>query len=278
LVDFSIYLRAAILGKVKSLIRRVVAKTFHKFMTAGRTSPVLLSCEPEDDRPTDYVVKLAGGMELGTAGLIREVIASQLAAALGISRPTPSIVLIEADLAELIAEFQPDKAAIIQASIGNNFGSELMKEIIIWPVDRSLPDSMIEMAGNIFAFDSLIQNPDRRFDNPNLVVQREDIRIFDHESAFSFLLAIFPSAHPWQLGTESYLDEHVFFNGLHKRQVDWTAFIDALRNLPTDFFVTLRNDLPEEWNATAFDRIEEHITLVIQHADDFELELRRRLA
>jgi hypothetical protein len=143
-----------------------------------------------------------------------------LAGQLGLDRPTPSIVYIEADLANLIAEIHPDKAVIIHASVGNNFGSELMKEITIWPPDRMIPASMIDDAGSIFAFDSLIQNPDRRFDNPNLVVQGDKIRIFDHESAFSFLLEIFPSPRPWLLGTEIYLDDHVFYKGLRRKPID----------------------------------------------------------
>jgi hypothetical protein len=247
-------------------------------MTNGRTSPVLLSCDAEGDRPTDYVVKLAGGMELRTAGLLREAIASQLAGQLGLNRPSPAIVHIQAELAELIAEDRPEKAVIIRESIGNNFGSEQMKEITTWPTDRSIPVSLLDSAGTIFAFDSLIQNPDRRFDNPNLVTHGEELRIFDHESAFSFLLEIFPSTQPWQLGTERYLNDHVFYKELHKKPIDLSAFITALKNLPTGFFDELRNSLPEEWDLAMFERIQNHIYLVIEHADDFEYEIRRRLA
>jgi hypothetical protein len=217
-------------------------------------------------------------MELRTAGLLREAVASQLAHHLGLQRPSPAIVHIQADLAELIAEYQPEKALIILGSIGNNFGCELMKEITTWPTDRSIPAALIESAGKIFAFDSLIQNPDRRFDNPNLVSHGEELRIFDHESAFSFLLEIFPSTKPWQLRTEIYLNDHVFYKGLHQKQVDWSTFIDALKNLPTDFFDDLRSALPEEWDLAMFERIQNHIALVVEHADDFEHELRRRLA
>jgi len=260
------------------LIRRVVAKTFNRFMTNGRTSPALLSCEVEDDSPTDYVVKLAGGMELRTAGLVREAVASQLAHHLGLQRPSPAIVYIHADLAELIADYRPEKASIILGSVGNNFGCELMKEITTWPTDRSIPAALIDDAGKIFAFDSLIQNPDRRFDNPNLVSHGEELLIFDHESAFSFLLEIFPSAQPWQLGTEVYLNDHVFYKGLHRKQIDLSMFINALKSLPTDFFDDLRSALPGEWDLAMFERIQNHISLIAEHADDFEEELRRRLA
>ncbi len=52
-------------------------------------------------------------------------------------------------------------------------------------------------AAHIFAFDALIQNPDRRYSNQNLLTRGNNIFVYDHELAFSFLEAILPLRHPW---------------------------------------------------------------------------------
>src|SRR6185437_5976243 len=70
--------------------------------------------------------------------------------------------------------------------------------------------SQMSTAMDVYAFDALIQNIDRRRQNPNLATQGDEIVLFDHECAFSFLLAIFPSPEPWDLSREAYLAEHVF--------------------------------------------------------------------
>ena len=38
----------------------------------------------------------------------------------------------------------------------------------------------------------MIQNPDRRQDKPNLLRKGDELAIFDHEMAFSFLYALAP--------------------------------------------------------------------------------------
>lgn len=57
-------------------------------------------------------------------------------------------------------------------------------------MDKAIPDAMRQAAVTIFAFDALVQNPDRRFNNQNLLTRGDDIFVFDHEVAFSFLLDI----------------------------------------------------------------------------------------
>jgi len=49
----------------------------------------------------------------------------------------------------------------------------------------------------IFAFDLMVQNPDRRKGKPNLLRKGDELAIFDHEMAFSFLYALVPNEYPW---------------------------------------------------------------------------------
>jgi hypothetical protein len=193
----------------------VTATIFNRFLETGRTSPGLFSHEGPSELEGDYVVKLRGGMER-SAGPLCELYASLLAVQLGISVPAPAIVLIEEDLAALVEEASTDpvQASVIRNSIGWNFGCRFIPNLSSWPVDKKIAAAMREDAAKVFAFDALIQNPDRRFGNPNLGTSGNELIIFDHESAFSFLLEILPSAEPWRLDSEIYLDNHVFARSL----------------------------------------------------------------
>lgn len=44
-----------------------------------------------------------------------------------------------------------------------------------------------DQAAAIFAFDLLIQNPDRHTVNPNLWTRSDRLVVYEHEQAFSFL-------------------------------------------------------------------------------------------
>ncbi len=73
-----------------------------------------------------------------------------------------------------------------------------------WPVDHSIPAAMWQTAVDIFAFDALIQNPDRRYSNPNLFTKGDRVYIYDHEMAFSSLLDVLPTPEPWLLSSQQY--------------------------------------------------------------------------
>jgi hypothetical protein len=197
------------------MVPRITAAQFHRFMSSGRTTPVLCGCEDDlRNRVDDYVVKLRGGLDRRERGLVCELISSGLALHFGIAVPEPALVLIEADFAELVAAAEPQHADRFRNSIGLNFGSRLLFDVTGWPVDKWIPDAMWQAAVNIFAFDALIQNPDRRYSNQNLFTRGNEVFVYDHELAFSFLEAILPSTTPWQLEAQRYLTEHAFYRQL----------------------------------------------------------------
>jgi len=179
----------------ETVIDRVTATTFHQFMGSGRTSPAIFSCEMNAET-REYVVKLRGGMERRESGLLCELYASMLAGYFGLSCPRPAVVIIEEDLGRaVLGRFDPKstEGRVLRGSIGLNFGTRFLVNLSIWPVDRPVPSIMAAPAMRIFAFDALIQNPDRKFNNPNLGSHDEDLFVFDHELAFSFLLSVLPN-------------------------------------------------------------------------------------
>jgi hypothetical protein len=139
-----------------------------------------------------------------------------------------------------------------------------------WLVGKSIPDAMWQDAVNIFAFDALIQNPDRRSDNPNLFSRGDEIWVYDHETSFSFLYALTPS--------QAYLDKHVFYGRLKSKEIDLSGFMERLNALTYEFFTSLRADLPTEWMNEKLRRIEAHLLEVRDHSEEFIEGVRRRLA
>ena len=191
--------------------------------------------------------------------------------------PEPALVGIEADFAEQVAGTEPSKAKLMRESIGLNFASRDLTDVVIWPVDKFIPEAMWTSAVSIFAFDALIQNPDRRFRNPNLFSRGDELVVFDHELAFSFIEALFPSAEPWLLSHFD-LTEHAFFRRLRRKEIDLTGFTARLSSLPESVLPAILAEVPPEWNNEKLARIEEHLVAVAGQAERFAEEVRRRLA
>jgi hypothetical protein len=262
------------------MIQTVQATVFHRFMTKGRTSPALCGCEDIAGQAAgDFVVKLRGGTERGATALICELVASRLASYFRVAVPVPALVSIHAGFAELVATTHPGYSRRMRESIGLNFGSRQLNDVMTWPVDRSIPDAMWPTAVSIFAFDALIQNPDRKFSpNPNLFSRGDQIFVYDHELAFSFIENIFPAEAPWRLGRSEYLTEHVFFSRLRRKEIDLTGFMDLLAALPDVSLPAILADVPAEWNNSSLSKINDHLCAVARQSALFADEIRRRLA
>jgi len=260
------------------MIPRLTAYQFHRFMSSGRTSPALCGCENDQgNRVDDYVVKLRGGLDRRERGLLCELVGSLLAAHFGIAAPKPALVMIEADFANLVAMAEPQGADRLRNSIGLNFGSRQLSGATEWPVDKGIPEAMWQAAVNIFAFDALIQNPDRRYSNQNLLTRGNDMFIYDHELAFSFLEAVLPSTTPWRLDDQLYLNEHLFYRQLKRKPIDLYGFTLALNSLPGALLEAILADVPLEWNNVGLQKIERHLRMVSEHAGEFAEQIRRRL-
>jgi hypothetical protein len=255
---------------------RIVAVDFERFMTSGRTSPALCGCEDQaGKRVGEYIVKLRGPVT--ASGLVNELLAARLAGYFGLLTPEPALIVIELTLAERIESAEPSQAAAIRNSVGLNFGAKYVEGSSEWPVDKPIPASLWRRAIDIFAFDALIQNPDRRYANQNLLAVKDDLLIFDHEQAFSFLLAVSASAEPWTLDDQQYLTDHVFYRRLKSKEIDLASFTASLGGLSAALVEEVVAEVPMEWKNDNVTRIERHLQAVREHADDFAAAIRRFL-
>ena len=258
------------------MIQHLTAVQFTRFMASGRTSPALCMCENESGISAgEYVLKLRGFVQ--QTGSLRELVGNKLASHFGLLSPEPALITLEQALANLIAGADQSKADLIKGSVGLNFGSKVVTGFSTWPVDRRIPDAMLQSAVNIFAFDALVQNPDRMYRNPNLLANGDNVLIFDHEIAFSFLLDIFPSPTPWLLDRQQHLTNHVFYRQLKTKEIDLKDFTSCLIALSDAALDQILADVPPEWNNEDGPKIGQHLGVMRDHAEEFAEEVRRFL-
>lgn len=244
-------------------------------MSAARTRPGLFRCRTTNGREQDYVVKFHS--RLGSC-----VVCEFMAALLGqqLELPIPPIAFVEVDprispqvrdleLRQLLAEDQ-----------GPHFGSQFQTGGYgSLPVDFSLPKTMTSQAADIFAFDMLIQNPDRTCEpgkgKPNLLFDGGRFLVFDHELAFSFVLTVGPVSPPWELRGLSFVRSHLFYKQLARHAendgVSFEGFLSRLKAISDTFLGDMVSAMPENWrNPTMADRIVAHLTTVRENIPSFE--------
>jgi hypothetical protein len=154
------------------VLRTVTATRYVAPLREGGSLPALV--EADDDGL--YVVKLRGAGQ-GLRALIAELIAGELARALGLT--VPEIVLVDVDVELASAEPDPEIQELVQASGGLNAGLDFLPGALAYAPAAAHPPPA-ERAAEIVWFDALVENVDRTPRNPNLLVWHGRTWLIDH--------------------------------------------------------------------------------------------------
>lgn len=234
------------------MLEKVDATRFDRAMTKGRTMPLLLAAEYSDCRSIELIGKFSYGGQIGAIGLAREAISAMLAADLGLPVPKPLLVTISDEFINTI--MSPDVADLLSRSLRVGFGSSKLPDgYAVWPDGNSVSRRMLNQAAEIFAFDALIQNPDRHPKNPNMQVKGEQLAIYDHELAFFWEGVVFWKP-PWQTGgldTIAHPDRHVFFTAIKGQTLDFSRLVGAWEAISDARLAQYQAALPVEWNGAS---------------------------
>jgi hypothetical protein len=228
----------------------LTATQFIQPMKNGRNKPLLLGCEDQSGKAFEVVVKLRG-REMTEKAQIAELISAQLAADLGVDVPRSAVVEVSAGFEAIVTD--KDAAEAVKNSTGMNFGTEhLGTDFTTWPPGRNPTSTQRTQAVAIFAFDTLVQNPDRKAENPNLWVRSGSLGVYDHELAFAPLhLPIIGGApKPWNIahaGAFDFLAHHIFYKALKGGVLDLTSFEERLSNLTDDQIAGYVASVPMGW-------------------------------
>ena len=232
-------------------VLQLTATQFIRPMATGRNRPLLLSCDNTNGDRLEVVVKFRG-REMDEKAQTAELIAAQLADDLGLHIPQAAVVDVLRGFEAIIPE--KELAAMVKSSPGSNFGSvHLGAGFTTWPPGREPYGAQRDQAADVFAFDTLIQNPDRRTVNPNLWARSDRIGVYDHEQAFSFLsVPILGGApKPWLVASQAksfrFLEQHIFYRGLRGGRLSLGPFKEKLGQLTDKRIQAYADTVPPEW-------------------------------
>ena len=153
----------------------VTATRYVTPLREGGSLPGLV--EADDDGL--YVVKFRGAGQ-GARALVAEVLAGELARALGF--PVPELVVVELDAALGAAEPDPEIQDLINASAGTNLGVDFLPGALAFDTSAAR-DLDPEWAAGVVWLDAFMTNVDRTPRNPNLLVWHGQTWLIDHGAA-----------------------------------------------------------------------------------------------
>lgn len=159
------------------MLPTVLATRYVTPLREGGSLPGLMEA---DDLGT-YVVKFRGAGQ-GRKALIAEVICAGVARSLGL--PVPDLVVVELDAALASGEPDEEVQALLRASGGRNLGVDFLPGALDF--DAGAFDTDPEFAGQVLWFDAFVNNVDRTWRNPNLLLWHGRPYLIDHGSTLTF--------------------------------------------------------------------------------------------
>ena len=220
-------------------------------------------------------MKFRGAGRMSSEACMRELLAAFIARQMEIPVISPVIISISQAFVDLLQGTNSWEYA--NKSLGYNFGSEYIKRYSTIIPNQIFTDRQLHCAKAIFAFDVTIQNPDRTNEKPNMITDGNEIIIYDHELAFSFLMNIFPNPRPWEIQDTDlgWIKNHCLWPTIRHKPYDFEEYFSRFNNLDEDFWVTAKNLIPAEWLTDQFDKIKQHFLAICNNKDAFILELKK---
>ncbi|MBD0742485.1 HipA family kinase [Streptomyces sp. CBMA152] len=148
--------------------------TATRYVTPLREGGSLPGIVEADDLGT-YVMKFTGAGQ-GRKTLVAEVICGELARRLGMR--VPELVTIQLDPVIGLSEPDQEVQELLKASGGLNLGMDYLPGSIGF--DPLAYEVSAAEAGRVVWFDALINNVDRSWRNPNMLVWHGDLWLIDH--------------------------------------------------------------------------------------------------
>jgi hypothetical protein len=214
------------------VLERVTVTSYLAPLREGGSLPAIV----EADNLGTYVLKFRGAGQ-GPLALVAEIIAGELARALGLR--TPELALAELDPRIAASEPDPEIQDLLRASAGLNLAVDFLPgsagfDPLGWTADE-------DFASELLWFDALIQNVDRTWRNPNLLVWHSDIWLIDHGAALYFQhdWARADPAKPFDARQHVVKDRATRLKQAHERlapRVTEAVLLDVTGDVPGEWF------------------------------------------
>lgn len=254
--------------------------------SSGASEPLIIVVKAEaDGKLFDVYAKLTDKLHTGIKGYTAEAIASLLAADLGLHTPQPFAVTIDDNFIASVTDENIRKR--LESSARVVFATQALPPSAKVPTtDMPLSTDQLRSAGNIFAFDALIENYDRGGGGKaNCLLNGEIISVIDHEKAFptAMGLLLIGRKNPWEVGAlEKYRSSgsHLFINQILKNssKIDMSEFFSLWTSLTDERINEYGNCLPPQWandNNSCVALILQHIVDIRDNIDGCVTEINR---
>lgn len=183
-------------------LRQFQATRFEQPMERGVNAPFLVQAEELSSGQRELlVVKCRAGYQHDSRLSVRELLALLLARCWGFTTVEPVVVDLPVGLEFGASDYSDpngrDFPELIRQSHGLNFATIHLgtdwKPWLNTEPPQSIPEETLRAS---WAFDALVQNTDRREDNPNLLWRGDELALLDFDKAFGYLLEQTPK--PWR--------------------------------------------------------------------------------
>lgn len=158
-------------------LRTVTATRYVTPLREGGSLPAII--EADDDGM--YVLKFRGAGQ-GPKALIAELLAGEIARAVGL--PVPEIVFVDLDPDLARTEPDPEIQDLIRASAGLNLALDYLPGSVTFDPVAEKPNA--ELASAIVWFDAFVTNVDRTARNTNMLMWHRRLWLIDHGAALYF--------------------------------------------------------------------------------------------
>lgn len=248
----------------------------------GTTSPMgIWGSDHETGERGEYVVKFTKSDRMSPRSCSFELLGAWMVREVDLYAPEPAVVHISQEFVEKTLRGREGYKAAYQ-SIGLNYGS------VYEDGYSSVPASTIDYADNLFeqikmlyTFDLFIANTDRGHKMPNVASDGEQLFVYDHELAFSFIhiLPILRNKTPWifdDMDIEMYRGHH-FYSGLRNKELDFTEEVEKLTVFDATFWEKAFSLIPDEWKNDALTDIRNHLTSILENKGTFAQTISKTL-
>jgi hypothetical protein len=260
---------------------KLQATRFERPMHRGLNHPMLIRAA-DVESGVEYLVVLKCNAGYSTQPLARnrEVLSYLIARRLEIPTPIPVMVRIPQNFFWFASE-HPKHSELLAKSEGWNFGTiHLGKGWKPWLSSSAAKKIAPLQIEDAFSYDAMIQNPDRKVDNPNLLWKDNQLMVFDFDKAFGYNQLHRTHPRPWQsIISLLQLPSHCLFPHVKKikrgknfvGQSLWDLIEEwKLAEKPSD----LASLFPSEWRDLDNERLDlilmmEYLNKLCGNTDDF---------
>lgn len=209
----------------------------------SNTEPLLVVAESPGGQRDKWVLKPAS--RLGSVGSLCELVGHRFARMVGLPVLDFDIVLVtEHSLANAPERVRPQLAR----SLGPNFATRYTPGLIDLRVADQVPEDLRQVAIEIYGWDVLVDNADRRIDKSNLLGSDQALYAIDHEFVFSWLRAIGSPDPSWVVDILYRLaNDHFLCRHANRWGLPLVGLEAKLASLPSEVLRSITQDVPSPW-------------------------------